>query len=140
MMFAMGPVPDQMLIETRPENVSMEAALGAWHAAYSDARNERPYHVFPPDTHDLQEFYEDGYLRGQRDKLHMQRINERLGPEAAEEQPRTPESTPGDRLLKAIFPYRTLHDHLLENSALLQALATASVAVALLVRGQNRRR
>ena len=84
MIFSTGPTPDPKLIEDRPDNVSVEAALGAWNAGYWDARAERDYHVFPGDAADLQPFYSDGFERGERDELHKVRINERLPDETAE--------------------------------------------------------
>lgn len=136
MLFAMGPTPDRELLDSRPDDVSFEAAVGAWHAAYSDARNDRAYHVFPPDTHVLQEFYEDGYLRGQRDKLHMKRINERI-PRESSAAPDPEFLTPSVRLRVALERAETLHKHLLGNSELVKALATTLVAAAILVRGHR---
>lgn len=106
MMFSTGPSPDPKLIEDRPDDVSVEAAVGAWLAGYSDARKDREYHVFPPDSTDLQPFYSNGFERGERDELHMQRINGRLpeenAGEAADREEVAIPPAPIDRLLATI--------------------------------------
>lgn len=89
MMFAFGPQPDPKVIEDRADDVSMEAAFGAWSAGYSDGRNERAYHVFPEDSQDLQPLYSDGFERGERDRLYAKRIEERLPKEPGDEASRS---------------------------------------------------
>lgn len=83
--FSLGPQPDRKVIEDRPDGVSIEAAVHAWSAGYTDARTGRDYYIFPDDSADLQPLYSDGFERGERDKLHLARITERVPKEEGEE-------------------------------------------------------
>ncbi len=138
MIFSTGPSPDPKLIEDRPDDVSLEAAVGAWSAGYYDARNEREYHIFPADSEDLQPFYSNGFERGERDELHMQRINERI-PE--KERAKASAKKPAQRSSEAPQPVlaslgiarrgRAVHRALKTNSDLLMAGSVLAVAAAL---------
>ena len=132
MIFSTGPAPDPKLIEDRPDHVSLEAAVGAWSAGYWDARHKREYHIFPADSEDLQPFYSNGFERGERDELHMQRITERL----PEREPKTDKEAlpdaPIDAILRAIANgARSAHRGLKANSDLLMVGSVLAVAAAM---------
>ncbi len=136
MIFSTGPSPDPKLIEDRPDDVSLEAALGAWSAGYYDARNKRDYHIFPADSEDLQPFYSNGFERGERDELHMQRINERI-PEEERTKAKASEKKPAPIIVRPPLPRRVAlrareaHGALKANADLLMVGSVLSVAAAL---------
>ncbi len=133
MIFSTGPSPDPKLIEDRPDDVSLEAAVGAWSAGYYDARNKREYHIFPADSEDLQPFYSNGFERGERDELHMQRINERIPEKERGKAPDRPAPVVvrPPFLRRVLLRSRAAHRALKTNSDLLMAGSVLAVAAAL---------
>jgi hypothetical protein len=135
LIFSTGPSPDPKLIEDRPDDVSLEAAVGAWQAGYLDARNKRAYHIFPADSEDLQPFYSNGFERGERDELHMQRINERIPEEERSKTPSGARPAPvvvrPPFLRRAALRARATHKALKTNSDLLMVGSVLAVAAAM---------
>lgn len=137
MMFAIGPQPDRKVIEDRPDGVSVEAAMMAWHAGYNDAHNARPYHVFPDDAAELQALYSNGFERGEVDRRHVERVNgripeaERAGSSAAEE-PAVEAGSAGSARAKARSAARWAEDNpgLVNSGAILAGALAIAAAVA----------
>ena len=134
--FSFGPQPEQKVIEDRPDGVSVEAAFHAWQADYADARAGRDYHVFPEDSADLQPLYSDSFERGERDKLHMTRIAERVPakPEEQEQSPPVQRSSPLWRSLASWLRLRALRRQVKVNIEVLLFLAALGLIAAVVWR------